>query len=215
MAHSTSSRHEARAGSPRTPSSERGSAGRAMESSENGQNLGVHENQSLSLDKNAMKQLVAIGELHEWLEQKGLDHWLFGGWAVDFHAGRTTRPHRDIDLAVWLKDVPEIADVLADTGWVHKPSPRDNGGTRFVRGPVPVDLTFLVREDDGVWLPLADGPSPWPKELLEVDVLALAGKRCRVMALAPLRRMKSNTREDPEDGARDAADHRILCQLRS
>lgn len=47
---------------------------------------------SSGLDKNATQQLLAIGELHESLEQEGLEHWLFGGWAVDFHAGRVIRP---------------------------------------------------------------------------------------------------------------------------
>jgi hypothetical protein len=132
---------------------------------------------------------------------------------VDFHARRVTRPHGDIDIAVWLTDVPRIAVLLAGTGWTHEPDPGDNGGTGFVRAQVRAEFTFLVREEDDVVLPLREGSVPWPKDYLEVEVLELAGRRCRVMALAPLIRMKSSPREDSEDGARDAADHRILCRL--
>ena len=42
----------------------------------------------------------------------GIAYWLFGGWAVDFHAGRITRLHDDVDIAVWLEDVPRIVELL-------------------------------------------------------------------------------------------------------
>ena len=45
-------------------------------------------------------QLLSIAAIGDALESAGLDYWLFGGWAVDFHVGRVTRPHGDIDLAV-------------------------------------------------------------------------------------------------------------------
>ena len=44
--------------------------------------------------------------------EAGIAYWLFGGWAVDFYAGRITRPHVDVDIAVWLDDVPRIAALL-------------------------------------------------------------------------------------------------------
>jgi hypothetical protein len=40
-----------------------------------------------------------LGEVWEQFEVLSR-YWLFGGWAVDFHAGRVTRDHADIDLAV-------------------------------------------------------------------------------------------------------------------
>ena len=55
------------------------------------------------------------------LGDAGIAYWLFGGWAVDFHAGRITRPHDDIDIAVWLEDVPRIAELLTNAGWIHAP----------------------------------------------------------------------------------------------
>ncbi len=50
------------------------------------------------------EQLAALARLHDLFEQAGIDHWLFGGWAVDFHLGAVTRAHDDLDIAVWLRD---------------------------------------------------------------------------------------------------------------
>jgi hypothetical protein len=33
------------------------------------------------------------------LAEHDIAYWLFGGWAVDFHAGQVTREHGDIDIA--------------------------------------------------------------------------------------------------------------------
>ena len=49
----------------------------------------------------ATAQLVALGRVHELLQREGIEYWLFGGWAVDFYVGSVTRPHDDIDIAVW------------------------------------------------------------------------------------------------------------------
>jgi hypothetical protein len=39
----------------------------------------------------AAVQLETIGWLHALFTEHGVDYWLFGGWAVDFHVGRVTR----------------------------------------------------------------------------------------------------------------------------
>jgi len=49
---------------------------------------------------NAEDLLSALSRLDELFGQHGIEYWLFGGWAVDFHAGKVTRPHDDLDLAV-------------------------------------------------------------------------------------------------------------------
>jgi hypothetical protein len=46
------------------------------------------------------EQLAALARIHELLDGQGIDYWLFGGWAVDFHAGLVTRAHDDLDIAV-------------------------------------------------------------------------------------------------------------------
>lgn len=63
----------------------------------------------------ASRQLQTIGWLNALFAERGIDCWLFGGWAVDFHAGRVTRHHDDVDLAVWQSDLIVSADCLRRT----------------------------------------------------------------------------------------------------
>lgn len=50
-------------------------------------------------------QLKAIADVNSVLDCARIDHWLFGGWAVDFYVGSVTRPHDDVDIAVWQSDL--------------------------------------------------------------------------------------------------------------
>jgi len=43
------------------------------------------------------EQLAALAELHDRLAGAGVEYWLFGGWAVDFHAGVVSRAD-DLEL---------------------------------------------------------------------------------------------------------------------
>jgi hypothetical protein len=36
-------------------------------------------------------QFAALISIHELLDARGIEYWLFGGWAVDFHAQKVTR----------------------------------------------------------------------------------------------------------------------------
>ena len=87
-------------------------------------------------------QLSALGEITAQLDREQVAYWLFGGWGVDFHAGRITRLHDDVDLAVWLDDVPRIVELLAGGRWAHAPEPDEDGGTglRARRRPPRADV---------------------------------------------------------------------------
>ena len=99
------------------------------------------------------------------LRARGLAYWLFGGWAVDFHAGSTTRPHSDVDIAIWLEDLPRIAALLEEDGWHHAPEPDEDGGTGYERAGVRLELTFLVRGESGrVVTPLRTFEAVWPED---------------------------------------------------
>ena len=67
-------------------------------------------------------QLSALGEVTAQLDREQIAYWLFGGWGVDFHAGRITRLHDDVDLAVWLDDVPRVVELLVGSGRAVRPS---------------------------------------------------------------------------------------------
>jgi hypothetical protein len=71
-------------------------------------------------------QLAAIRRLDAMLEGERIDYWIFGGWAVDFHAGRVTREHSDIDIAVWIADLAAVHTLLIADGWTHSPVAEDD-----------------------------------------------------------------------------------------
>ena len=157
------------------------------------------------------RQLAAIGELGAALDAAGLEHWLFGGWAVDFLVGRRTRPHEDVDLAVWRRDRPRLHDCLVAAGWEHTPLPDEVVGTRYARDGVRLELTFLVDGDAGeVFIPFEPEPALWSAEPFGSETSILDGVRARTV---PLRRMladKESAREDPTGGGKDRADLEAL-----
>jgi Aminoglycoside-2''-adenylyltransferase len=143
-----------------------------------------------------------------------LDYWVFGGWAVDLHAGRVTRPHSDIDVAVWCADLDQVTALLTTAEWVHRPEPGEDGYTRYERGTVRLELAFLARDDAGVvYTPLADGRGHWPNESFGRDRAQLGDVNARVVGLASLIEDKSGPRQDPAVAAKDHADVEILRLL--
>jgi hypothetical protein len=166
------------------------------------------------MDDLASQQLNALARVDALLEGAGIAYWLFGGWAVDFHAGSITRSHDDVDIAVWMEDLPGISRVLEAGGWRHAPSEDDDGGTGYELAVVRLELTYLVRDDDGaIFTPLRHGRALWSEDAFAGDVRELRGVRARVVALAPLVSGKSSPRDDPQDAAKDRADSTILSKL--
>ncbi len=163
---------------------------------------------------NEPEQLAALARVHDLFEQRGIDHWLFGGWAVDFHVGAVTRSHDDLDIAVWLTDLPAIAGLLAGDGWRHTPGEDEDGYTTYARGGVRLDLAFLERGDDGrVCTPLRAGSASWPPGAFGDDVSELLGARARLITLGALRADKSEPHDDPTADAKDRADLAALARL--
>jgi hypothetical protein len=152
-------------------------------------------------------QLAALGSVCDLFDRQRIEYWLFGGWAVDFHAGRPSRSHDDLDLAVWARDHSRIAGLLTRDGWAHAPEPGEDGYTGYERGGVRVELAFLERSEDGtVYTPLADGRGAWPEGAFGRDVRELVGVRARVIALDALKADKSEAHDDPRVAAKDRAD---------
>jgi Uncharacterised nucleotidyltransferase len=159
-------------------------------------------------------QLASLARLHELLAGEGIEYWLFGGWAVDFHAAAVTRPHDDLDIAVWLKDRDRIAALLAADGWRHTPQEDDDGYTRYEHGGTRLEVAFLARSENGeVYTPLREGRGAWPDQAFEDDVAELRGVTAKVIGLRALKADKSETREDPLVSAKDRADLATLARV--
>ena len=164
------------------------------------------------------EQLAALARLHDRFEEQGIDYWLFGGWAVDFHLGALTRAHEDLDIAVWLTDLPAIAGLLEGEGWQHTPGEDEedykDGYTTYARGSVRLDLAFLERGGSGlVYTPLRAGRASWPEGAFGNDVSELRGARARIVTLGALRADKSELHDDPAAAAKDRADLAALARL--
>ena len=153
-------------------------------------------------------QLAALASIHELLGGRGIEYWLFGGWAVDFHAGRVSRAHDDLDLAVWSKDYERIAALLAGEGWSHAPEEGEDGYTGYERGDVRLELAFLARDKKGViYTPLREGRrGTWPDASFGSDIAELGGVRMSVINVDALRADKSVVHEDQRVAAKDRAD---------
>jgi Aminoglycoside-2''-adenylyltransferase len=166
------------------------------------------------MDQLASRQLSALARVSQVMGEAGIGYWLFGGWAVDFYAGSVTRAHDDLDMAIWLDDLPRIAAFLEGDGWRHAPEQDEDGGTGYEQGAVRLELTYLVRGDDGrIFTPLRHCEAEWSEEALADDVGELNGVRASLIGLAPLMRGKSSPRDDPEEAAKDRADFRELSRL--
>jgi aminoglycoside-2''-adenylyltransferase len=160
---------------------------------------------------NTTSQLAALAELDQLLPPCAVDYWLFGGWAVDFHAGRVTREHADIDIAIWADDRERVAALLLDRAWMHRPEAGEDGYTCYERCGVRLEVAFLARDERGlVYTPLRNGRGEWPADSFADDIAQLSGVRggvrARLVSRESLIADKSVIRSDSVTAAKDRAD---------
>ncbi len=166
------------------------------------------------LDSVSQAQIAALGDLAGRLDRSSIQYWLFGGWAVDFYAGRVTRVHDDIDLAIWLPDLARIRLLLEGASWRHAPDDDEDGGTAFESDSVRLELTYLSKDDSGrIFTPLAEGSAYWSPEAFGNTRRELSGVPVRTLEFAALRSSKATARPEPEDAAKDYADSHVLAEI--
>jgi aminoglycoside-2''-adenylyltransferase len=159
---------------------------------------------------NGEDQLTAIGHLDAMFERAGVDYWLFGGWAVDFHAGAVTRDHADIDIAVWSEDAAAVHALLTADGWEHTPAVEQDGYTTYVRNGLHVDIAFPARDRETGDRPSDSGRGEWPAGSFGQDVRELRGAHAHVVTVTSLLMDKSQPRDDLTTATKDAADVAVL-----
>ncbi len=94
----------------------------------------------------------------------GLDApwWIAGGWALDLHLGRQTRPHHDIDVQVLREHLPAVRETLR--GWdLHAAAPPGAGTLR----PWPEDEVLPAALHD-IWC-RPSPTAPWALQLMVAD----------------------------------------------
>ncbi len=164
----------------------------------------------------AHEQLAAIASLSTVLDERAIDFWLFGGWAVDFWVGTITRQHDDIDVVAWRGDYDAIEAALDAVGWRHIRSPEDVVGTRYMLGSAEVEFTFVEPDSEGaIVVPIPGHPVVWTNEPFGNERRELLGVTTRTIPLALLKNGKSLPRESDVEGSKDRADFQALAQIDS
>jgi Uncharacterised nucleotidyltransferase len=148
-----------------------------------------------------IQQLAALSSLNKLFAKHQIEYWLFGGWAVDFHAGRVTRSHDDLDLVVRLDDDARAQKLLRGEGWREVPH-AEAGYTVWELGGVRVELALADVGD-------------WPAGSFGDDVRELREVRARVVSLSSLKADKAEVRDDPNVAKKDSADLSTLIGLKS
>ena len=110
-----------------------------------------------TLDPNDV-QLTLIEEIGTLLEQSRIRFWLRGGWALDFHLGRLTRQHADIDLVTWLRHRERIRRLLTSRGFAEVAGYPDPQLVLEKRGE-EASFLFIARRDGQIVVP---GYEAWP-----------------------------------------------------
>lgn len=158
--------------------------------------------------------VAALASAAAALEAAAVEHWFFGGWAVDLWVGRATRTHDDIDVLVWRRDERLVHSALAAAGWSHRPTPEDLVGTSYLRDDHELQLTFVVPGGQGgVVVPVPDQPIVLSAGPLPFARRGLGEVSARVLTLEMMLATKKSPRPDEAGGAKDRADLEALRQV--
>jgi hypothetical protein len=109
------------------------------------------------MDSNEI-QLDLIGEITRLLDQAAIRLWLRGGWALDFHLGRVTREHADIDLVTWLRHRERTRLLLTGHGFSPVPGYPEPQLVLEKLGQ-EASFLFIARHDGAIVVP---GYEAWP-----------------------------------------------------
>jgi lincosamide nucleotidyltransferase A/C/D/E len=165
----------------------------------------------------AERQLAAIAELSDLLDQAEIAHWFFGGWGVDLLVGSVTRDHGDVDVVVWADDGTAVSALLAATGWGTEPDNYPDEGSRHLRSDVLLEVTYIVRDDAGAvrtpgrWLGF-----PWLDGTFGTDRGEIAGVSAPVISRQAMLATKTafaDAQGSRAMSAKDAADLAALQAL--
>ncbi len=89
-------------------------------------------------------------KLYNLFKKNGIDVWIDGGWGIDALLGKQTRPHKDLDIAIYHKDKPTLRKLLEERG--YKDVVRDDTSDwNFVLGDGEreVDVHTFMFDDKG------------------------------------------------------------------
>lgn len=118
-------------------------------------------------------------------DSTGADYWLVGGWAMDFHIGRITRPHFDVDFVVRHGERHRLHAFLLAEGFAVIDDSDAEAEINFARGDLRIDVGFVKEAGDMFVQPGWEAWS-WPASSLEADPVELEGLSVRLVSAATL-----------------------------
>lgn len=136
------------------------------------------------MDRATETQLSLIRELADLLGKAHLRFWLRGGWALDFHAGRVTRPHKDVDLVTWTRHRGRLRRLLEANGYVTVRF--DEPQVFFEKRGQEVNFAMIKRDSSGQIVTPRFEEWPWPDGAFSGPPRTLFGVTCRAMTLEAL-----------------------------
>lgn len=129
--------------------------------------------------------LAVIREATAALSRAEVEHWLTGGWAVDFLHGAVSRPHKDIDLVIRGGDAATAAAALSAAQFEQLETPYPDERLEFTRNGVDVELIFVTSDAEGrLVTPGRWIEWPWPSDTLAGPTGQIGDVSCRVVSLA-------------------------------
>jgi hypothetical protein len=161
------------------------------------------------------RQLEMIRQVADATATAGIDVWLRGGWAVDFHLGRVTREHEDIDLFVWARDAEALVALLAARSYEEVGGPPPERQRNLRRDGVDLHVTLLVRTSAGGVRTAFAPPEwdDWPDGMLDAGTGRIGETTVRVIsrdAQVEIKRRFHEFRPDRPQRDKDRADLRLL-----
>jgi len=143
------------------------------------------------------------------LEAAGVRVWLDGGWGVDALVGRQTRPHRDVDLALDVRDEDAALTALRTLGYVIETDERPTRVELAAPGASWVDLHPLTFEDsrDGIQSGPAGERWVYPADCFVTGSLSGRAVRC----ISAAQQLLFHSGYEPRD--QDRHDLDLLRQL--
>lgn len=110
--------------------------------------------------------------------------WVRGGWALDFHVGRVTREHADIDVVTWLRHRERIRRLLMGRGFSVVAGYREPQLVLEKSGE-EVSFLFIARRGGEIVVP---GYEEWPFQpgAFPAAPKSLAGVGCRLVSVGEL-----------------------------
>lgn len=103
----------------------------------------------MSISASTATQLELLREIRDALADAGVHWWLFGGWAMDAHAGEVTRDHADIEIFLWIDDAEAACSALVQAGYARWAGLYPEECVPFTKAGQEIGLWYITANEEG------------------------------------------------------------------